>query len=126
MAASILADAPFNDRYTVTYELESDAQTGTDSATGNPTFTPSSSTLLLSFAPYRFDSLRMQEGADAELVKGRGELINPLTFPTGIKTGSEFAMTYLGVAGILKITNIIPNDLPVDFGDAYQGEWRPS
>jgi len=117
---SLLADAPFG-QLTLTYEAP-DGSTSTD-AYGNPVPGTTSGTVNVLFAPYKFDQLRPQPGADPKVIGGRGELVNPLSFPAGIGVGSELLCTFAGEACTLKITSIIPNDLPsVAFGDFFQAD----
>ena len=118
--ASLLANTPF-EQTTLTYSAP-DGSTSTD-AYGNPVPGTTSGTVKVLFAPYKFDQLRPQPGADPKVIGGRGELVNPLSFPAGIGVGSELLCTFAGEACTLKITSIIPNDLPsVAFGDFFQAD----
>ncbi len=120
---SVLTSAPFT-KTTLTYTVQG-AKTGVD-ANGNPTFATTTGTLTVLFAPYRFDQLRVQPGSDPKVIAGRGELIDPLTFPTGVGIGSRLTCTFNGYDCELVITNIIPNDLAsvVDFGSYFAADLR--
>lgn len=126
--ASVLADAPF-DQFDLVYTLESETQEGEDDF-GNPVFVaaaPEKKTLRALVAPFKFDALRYQRDAsEKNLIPMRGELIEPLEFPSEIKIGSKLELEYAGQAGILTITSIIKNDIPVAFGDFFKGDWLPS
>lgn len=121
---SVLIDAPFT-KTTLTYS----APTGAWELDGNGNQVPKVTTGTLSavFAPYRFDQLRVLPGADAQVVAGRGELVDPLTFPAGVGVGSVLTLTWAGRDCELVITNVIPNDIPsVDFGSYFAGDIRPA
>lgn len=120
MAASVLATAPF-----VQTQLKATLPGSgwtVDPVTGNPIPAPGQTVTLMAFvAPYRFDQLRLLPGADTELIRGRGELVAPLEFPTGIGVGSVLKLTYAGQAYDLTITTLIENDLPVVAFGTYFG-----
>lgn len=119
---SVLTSTPLK-RYTLSYTLEGE-QTGTDE-NGNPVFGSTAGELTALLAPYKFDQLQPQPGADPKVTSGRGELLEPLQFPEGLGVGSEFACEYAGRAGILKVTSITENDLPgVAFGAYFQFDLR--
>lgn len=122
---SLFNDARFSNKYTLSYVLESDDPSGTDSS-GNPTFSSTAGSLEAFMAPRKNQQLYRQEGADSDLIYFKGELNDPLAFPTGLRVGSSLTMTFEGRVGVLTVTSIIPNDLPVDFGDYFEAEWRPS
>jgi hypothetical protein len=120
---SVLADAPFT-TVTLTYS----APTGEWTVDGNGNAIPAvtTGTLEALFAPYRFDQLRLLPGADAQVVAGRGELVDPMTFPEGVGVGSVLTLEWAGRDCELVITNVIPNDIPsVDFGTYFAGDIRP-
>lgn len=120
---SVMADAPF-EKVTLTYSVRG-AESGRD-ALGNPTHSVSTGTLSALFAPYRFDQLRIQPGADPHLIAGRGELVSPLTFPHGVGIGSTLSCTYNGVPCEVTIKTIIANDLiGVAFGAYFTADLRP-
>lgn len=107
--ASVLSAAPF-----VKHQLSYRAPTATAGV-----YTTGTVTAFVS--PYRFDHFRNLPGADTELIRGRGELVSPLSFPAGVGVGSELTLTYSGQAYVLTILTIIENDLVgVPFG-AYFG-----
>ena len=120
---SVLAAAPFV-QTTLTYSAESGGTT-TDEY-GNPVPEVTTGTLAALLAPDRQAQLHRLEGADAQLVMMRGELLDPLTFPTGVGVGSVLTLTWGGQASKLTITAVIPNDLVgVAFGTAFTGEMTP-
>lgn len=119
MARSVIADAPFT-HTTLTYSAPGTTP-GQPDEYGNPTWSHTTGTVKALIAPYRFDQLRYLEGADTELIRGRGELIDPVAFPTGVGVGSKLTLTYAGQSYELTVLNVIENDLPgVSFG-AYFG-----
>lgn len=119
---SLLVDAPF-EQLTLTYQTE--GTPGTDGY-GNPIINPGTpGTLTVLFVPYRFDQLRPMEGSDPKVIAGRGELIDPLTFPAGVGIGTKLTCTFAGYSCELTITNLIPNDLVgVDFGTYFAADLR--
>lgn len=120
---SLLAGAPFV-QTTLTARVPVSGQWETD-ANGNDAPKTTQITLKALFAPYRFDQLRFRPGADPKIVAGRGELIDPLTFPSGVGVGSRLSLTWAGQTGELLITNIIPNDLAgIEFGTYFAGDIR--
>jgi len=109
MAESLLATAPFR-KHQLAYEAPA----------ADPN-NPARGTVTAFVSPYRFDHFRNLPGADTELIRGRGELVSPLSFPAGVGVGSELTLTYSGQAYVLTILTIIENDLVgVPFG-AYFG-----
>lgn len=117
-----MASAPFQ-QTTLTYSIRG-AQ-GPPDALGNPTYSQSTGALQALFAPYRFDQLRVQPGSDPKVIAGRGELIAPLDFPSGVGVGSKLTCEFAGYQCELTITNIIPNDLiGVDFGAYFAADLR--
>lgn len=120
MGRSVLADAPFK-QIPLTGQVPGSGWID-DPVTGNPIPAPGETVTLMAFvAPYRFDQLRLLPGADTELIRGRGELVQPLEFPTGIGVGSVLKLTYAGQAYDLTITTLIENDLPVVAFGTYFG-----
>lgn len=111
------------------YELGYTTQTGTGTdADGNVTETGTPATLTVLFRASTADQLRPLPGADPRLIRGTGRLLSPSTFPTGVGIGSEFTMTYQGVAGTLRITNATPYALEIldsVLGVKFVAEWRP-
>lgn len=118
--ASLLANAPF-EQTTLTYQAP-DGTTTTD-AYGNPVPGSTSGTLKALLAPFKADQLQRLEGADVTTIRVRGELIDPLAFPSGVGVGSQLTLTYAGKSWTLTLTSIIPNDLPgVAFGSYFEGD----
>lgn len=119
---SVMAGTPFT-QTAMTYSIEG-SQVGTD-ADGNPVFGSATGTLMVLFAPYRFDQLRLQPGSDPKVIAGRGELVSPLTFPPGVGIGSKLSCLFAGYTCEVTITNIIPNDLPiVPFGTYFAADLK--
>jgi len=116
---SLLATAPFQQQ---TFTYETVTGTTTD-AFGNPVPVTTTGTITCLFAPYRFDQLRPQPGADPKVIAGRGELIDPLAFPDGVGIGSRLTGVWDGQAVTATITNVIPNDLVgVDIGTYFAAD----
>ena len=124
MAKSILADAPFEQ---TTFGYVSPGGTGTDEY-GQPIDLPGiPGSLLASFAPFKRDQVRFVEGADPNVIEGRGELLDPTDFPTFITLGSDLTCTYAGRSWTAKLTSIIPNDLPtVSLGAYFEATLTPA
>lgn len=121
---SVLTDAPFT-KTTLTYSVAT-GEWETDE-NGNQVPKTTSGTLSVIFAPYRFDQLRFRPGADPQVVPGRGELIDPFAFPEGVTVGATMTCTYAGRDWNLKLTNIIPNDIPdVEFGSFFTADMTPA
>lgn len=117
---SVLTNAPFT-KTTLTYTVQG-AASGTD-ANGNPTFATTTGTISAFVSPDKARQLRMEPGADKQLIPVRVELDDPLTLPTGVGLGSVLTLTWAGRASKLRITSVAPNDLVgVDFGTFLLGE----
>lgn len=119
---SLLADAPF-EQVTLTYQTEGTASTD---AFGNPILLPGTpGTLTVLFAPFKATQLERMEGSDPKVFPGRGELVDPLTLPSGVDIGSVLTFTYAGNSCEATITAVIPNDLTgVDFGTYFEVDVR--
>jgi hypothetical protein len=120
---SVLTAAPFT-KYTLGYTVQSTTAGAVDEF-GNPTFGTTSGTLVAFLAPDKAAALQRLEGADVNAITVKGELDDPLTFPTGVGVGSVLTLTYAGKASTLTLTLVMPNDLEgVDFGTFFLGDLR--
>ena len=121
--ASVLEAAPFT-QTTLTYNAPTGAWTTDEN--GNQVPATTTGTLKALFAPFTTDQLRVLPGADAQVVAGRGELVDPLVFPDGVGVGSVLSLEWAGRDCELVITNVIPNDIPsVEFGTYFAGDIKP-
>lgn len=124
MARSVIADAPF-----VQHELvfTKSGGWGTD-PDGQPIILPGETeTLKATFSPFKRTQVVRAEGADPQLIEGRGELIEPLDFPEGVGRGSTLDCQYAGGYWKALITNIVENDLVnVDFGAYFEATLTPA
>jgi hypothetical protein len=121
MARSVVASAPFK-QTTLEFRTEGTFPDGVDDY-GNPKFKQSPPTKLTALiAPYKFDMLRRQPGADPKLIPCKGELVDPLESSL-LQIGAECRLEFQGSPATLKISNVIQNDvIGVPLGDAFQGE----
>lgn len=120
---SVLSDAPFKH-----HKLEYEHATGnmTTDSRGNPIPEVVTRSLTALLAPYKATQLERMPGADANMMRVRGELLTPLEFPSGTKVGSALEFEWAGMPYTLTLTTIIPNDLEgVDFGAYFEGEVIP-
>lgn len=124
--ASPLMGAPFQ-RVTLIFTTAG-AYTGRDPVTGQPVYAPGERHELAAlFAPFKREQLQFRTGADADLIAGQGELLEPLSFPPGVTIGSSGRITYAGRPWRLKIMSIIENDLVgVPLGAYYQADLTPA
>jgi hypothetical protein len=101
----------------------------TTNAYGDVVPNETTGSLVLSFKPYAFGSLRYRQGADMEVVPGRFRCLDPALLPTGLGVGSVMDVTWNGQAGQITVTNVIRKSLAVldeGLGQEFLGEWRPT
>lgn len=125
MARSALAGT-FRE-FTLTYEVEVDGDT-TDRY-GEPVPNTEDRELVVTFEPYRTPQVQLREGADAQVVRGRGTCIDPVLMPTAIGPGTELPLTWDGRPGTLRILQVNLDALEVldaTLGQEFIAEWRAS
>lgn len=127
MAESLLIDAPFK-QYSLGYVEPAPPEQVCKDDRGQIIDCPGTSkTLTATFAPFKRTQVLFSEGATPQRIEGRGELLDPLDFPSSVKQGSSVSITYAGRSWSLEITNIIPNDLEgVDLGAYFEGVLTPA
>lgn len=124
MARSILADAPFEQ---VTFTWHQPGSGMVEDPWGNPIPDPGTEVQLKAhFAPWKLPQLQLVPGADQVVVEGRGDLVEPLTFPEGVTKGADLRVTFAGRSWVARLDTIIPNDLiGVNFGTYFECTLRP-
>lgn len=118
---SVLANAPF-EQTTLTAQV----QTGTAPGEyGNPEPVYDDVELAAVLAPFKATQLERLEGADANAFRARGELVDPLDFPSGVRVGSVLTVSFAGRSYEATLTNVIPNDLKgVAFGAYFEVDMK--
>lgn len=123
MGISIMGSVELFEKMELTYTIEK-ILPGRD-ANGNPNRKVVTDKLLVMFAPFKNPQLHREPGSDQTLIPGRGELVKPMSFPSGVVVGTTLTGVYAGQDVEIKIDTIIPNDLPgIDFGDYFAASMR--
>lgn len=113
--------------FTCAYSVETGATT-TDEH-GNTIPVVEAGELTINFEASKSEQLIFMEGADPEVIRGKGSCISPAVMPSGLGPGSELTMTWRGKSGTLRIlqVSVAPLDVLDDtLGTEFVAEWRAS